>query len=741
MLVAAGLLAAQTPMMAQNSLQVTVVNPAVVVCPNASLTVRVRSLPNGQTVGGLTKSNFSVTESGEARDFTLTPLTSAPDTSVVLLLDISGSIGNRIGDVRRAAQDLVNRLPGSVPIHVVAFNDGRINFADFTTDHASIVARLNGLTQASGGTALYDSVVYAATRLSRLPGRRVIVVMSDGQDTASSETLSSAIASAVSADASIFTMGHGDEYNNPQFRQILSQLAYDTGGFLYGSVNSTDLSYWASLIAPQISTFYEIAYQPRTNAFPQTAVKIVATSGPLQGEVTIPAASCSSAVTFTASPNPIEVSNPGDLGSSLLRWELRSPFTSGNRVVLRSFTYDGPILGEASRPVTGQTTVTGIPDGAVIYLQLINPTTGQSNTRQSTLGAIRFRVQAPAPAQPTVTLTPVTDCANRQTVLEWTNPGNVEAQIRVNGTPVTAYSQSGGTLTVRESWLADGMVFTLTARSGQELARATLRVTCAAPQPGPGPGTGTSSLTVTIVADCDNRSTVVTWNHSSAVQIRVNGTPLTAYGANSGTLTVRASWLANGQIFTLHETSGREVARASLVVLCGGAPPPAVTGFTATPVASCFDRETQLQWPSFGVPVRVLVNGSPLTGFYSGAQSIPIRANWLADGMILTLNDAFGRQMERTILSVPCSPKNGVSPLFVRVAPLGACSEPHRLRLDYSTGAAALRLDLRVNGVILTSVVGEGSFTVSEPWLRSNMEFSMFNGVQTARAYYNYTCQ
>lgn|GEM_PF-6454861 len=736
--VSVALIAARSPAFAQNSLQLTAVNPAVVACPDASLTVRVRSMPDGRTVGGLTKSNFTVTESGEPRDFTLTPLTNAPETSVVLLLDISASIGNRIGDVRRAAQDLVTRLPGSVPVHVVAFNNVRYNIADFTTDHASIVSRLNGLPQPSGATALYDSVAYATARLARVQGRRVIVVMSDGEDTASSATLTSAISSAVAADASIFTMGHGDEYNNPQFRQILSRLAFETGGFLYGSVNSTDLSYWASLIAPQISTFYEIAYRPRTDAFPQTNVKIAATSGPIQGELAIAAASCSTAVSFSASPNPIQVANAGDFGSSVLRWELRSPFTSGNRVVLRSGAYDGPVLGEASRLFSGQTSVGSIPDGAVVYLQLIHPTTGQSNTRQQTLGAIRFRVQAPTPAESTLSLTPVTDCANRQTVLEWTNPANVEAQIRVNGTPVTAYSQSGGTLTVRESWLADGMVFTLTARTGQELARATLRVACGSAPP---PTSTSSSISATPVTDCANRSTTVSWSHSSAVQIRVNGTPLTGYGSASGTIAVQAPWLANGQVFTLHDTSGREVARASLVVLCGGSGPPATTGLTAAPVESCFDRETRLQWPDFGERVRALVNGSPLTSFSSGAQSITIREIWLADGMTFTLVNAFGREVARTVLSVPCSPKNGVASIFLRVAPLAACSEPHRLRLDYSTGAPGLRLDLRVNGVILTGVVGEGTLTVAEPWLRSGLEFTMSDGRNPVRALYSYTCR
>lgn len=144
---------------------------------NASVTDR-----NGRAIGGMKESDFTVYENGVEREVTKVVPTSEP-FNLVLLLDVSGSVEERIEFIRKAARDFLNTASPQDRISIISFRDDIQVISDFTTDRKLLSRKLDEI-DAGGGTAYYDALGYVlADTLKQLRGERTaIVVLSDGDD-------------------------------------------------------------------------------------------------------------------------------------------------------------------------------------------------------------------------------------------------------------------------------------------------------------------------------------------------------------------------------------------------------------------------------------------------------------------------------------------------------------------------------------------------------------------------------
>ncbi|MEP6635570.1 MAG: VWA domain-containing protein [Acidobacteriota bacterium] len=144
---------------------------------NASVTDR-----NGRAIGGMKESDFSVQENGVDRPVTSVAPAHEP-FNLVLLLDVSGSVEERIDFIRKAARDFLNTASPQDRISIISFRDDIQVISDFTTDRRLLSKKLDEI-DAGGATALYDALAYVLSDpLKRLRGERTaIVVMSDGDD-------------------------------------------------------------------------------------------------------------------------------------------------------------------------------------------------------------------------------------------------------------------------------------------------------------------------------------------------------------------------------------------------------------------------------------------------------------------------------------------------------------------------------------------------------------------------------
>ena len=144
---------------------------------NASVTDR-----HGRAIGGMKENDFTVFENGIERRVTNVVPTNEP-FNLVLLLDVSGSVEERIDFIRKAARDFLNTASPQDRISIISFRDDVQVISDFTTDRRLLSQKLDEI-DAGGTTALYDSLAYVLVEtLKSLRGERTaVVIMSDGDD-------------------------------------------------------------------------------------------------------------------------------------------------------------------------------------------------------------------------------------------------------------------------------------------------------------------------------------------------------------------------------------------------------------------------------------------------------------------------------------------------------------------------------------------------------------------------------
>jgi VWFA-related protein len=144
---------------------------------NASVTDR-----NGRAIPGMRDSDFAVYEDGSERKIVeVTPATEP--FNLVLLLDVSGSVEERIDFIRKAARDFLKTASPQDRISIISFCDDIKVISGFSTDRSLLSRKLDEI-DAGGATALYDSLAYTLVdTLKPLRGERTaVVILSDGDD-------------------------------------------------------------------------------------------------------------------------------------------------------------------------------------------------------------------------------------------------------------------------------------------------------------------------------------------------------------------------------------------------------------------------------------------------------------------------------------------------------------------------------------------------------------------------------
>lgn len=137
---------------------------------------------NGRAVSGLTAKDFTVIEDGAERAVREVQPVTAP-FNLVLLLDVSGSVEERIDFIRKAALNFLNTASPQDRIAIVSFRDDVQLVSDFTADRRLLTERIKDI-QAGGATSLYDALGYSLVDTMRpLRGERTgVVILSDGDD-------------------------------------------------------------------------------------------------------------------------------------------------------------------------------------------------------------------------------------------------------------------------------------------------------------------------------------------------------------------------------------------------------------------------------------------------------------------------------------------------------------------------------------------------------------------------------
>ena len=137
-------------------------------------------------VPDLVQAEFIIYEDGIKQEIAFFATVKEP-FNVVLMLDTSGSTKEKLGQIQRAAKEFVSQLQPKDRIKIVSFDDAYNDLSEFTNDRAALREAIDR-TKPGKGTKLYDAVQYALNALARVPGRRAIVLFTDGVDSYSDNT-------------------------------------------------------------------------------------------------------------------------------------------------------------------------------------------------------------------------------------------------------------------------------------------------------------------------------------------------------------------------------------------------------------------------------------------------------------------------------------------------------------------------------------------------------------------------
>lgn len=168
---------------------------------NASVTDRA-----GRAVSGLHPEDFTVWENGiERKVVSLSP--AHEPFNLVLLLDVSGSVEERLDFIRKAARDFLRTTSPQDRIAIISFRDDIQIISNFSTDRRLLAQKLEDI-DAGGATALYDALAYVlSTTLKPLRGdRTAVVILSDGDDNKSFIPIPALLEATIESGALIYPL-------------------------------------------------------------------------------------------------------------------------------------------------------------------------------------------------------------------------------------------------------------------------------------------------------------------------------------------------------------------------------------------------------------------------------------------------------------------------------------------------------------------------------------------------------
>jgi len=241
-----------------------------------SLVVLHASVLNDRSVfvPGLQQENFKVYEDKVEQKLSVFKQEDVP-VSFGLVIDNSGSMRDKRPQVNAAALTFVKTSNPQDEGFVVNFNDDYYldTEHDFTSDLDEMKTALERI-DARGSTALYDAVIGSLDHLKKgTRDKKVILVVTDGEDNASRHSLENTVEQAQRNDAVIYAVGvfsDDDIKHNhramKKARTALSQLANATGGLAFFPEDASDTEAICTQIAHDIRNQYTLAYYPSNSA-------------------------------------------------------------------------------------------------------------------------------------------------------------------------------------------------------------------------------------------------------------------------------------------------------------------------------------------------------------------------------------------------------------------------------------------------------------------------------------------
>jgi VWFA-related protein len=230
----------------------------------------------GALVTNLGKEDFEIREDGRKQDIRyFTRETDLPLT-VAMLVDVSGSVRSVLADEREAAGQFFDTVlrPADHAL-LLGFSSTLVLWQDFTPSsqqlknalaqlHAIRFRGLPAVGQAMPGTLLYDAVYQTAKgKLGGVPGRKAMLIVSDGLDNGSQKHLNDAVQAVQATNTIVYAVCYDQKFFGCAF---LSSLAQPTGGRMFVTGKKRTLTEIFQIIEEELRSQYSIGFAPANTA-------------------------------------------------------------------------------------------------------------------------------------------------------------------------------------------------------------------------------------------------------------------------------------------------------------------------------------------------------------------------------------------------------------------------------------------------------------------------------------------
>jgi Ca-activated chloride channel homolog len=242
----------------------------------------------GKLITDLPQSAFKVYENGVEQPIKLFRREDVP-VSLGIIIDNSGSMREKRQKVETASMDLVKASNKQDEVFIVNFNDEAYLDVEFTSDIKKMeggVARIDS----RGGTAMRDAISKSIDYLVEKGKRqkKVLLVITDGNDNASSVSLEKLVSRAQQSEVLIYAIGLLDEeerHEAKMAKRALDALSRDSGGLAFYPKSLAEVDQLALQVAHELRNQYTIAYSPLVQqmdgSFRQIKVTVKASGHPL----------------------------------------------------------------------------------------------------------------------------------------------------------------------------------------------------------------------------------------------------------------------------------------------------------------------------------------------------------------------------------------------------------------------------------------------------------------------------
>jgi len=215
----------------------------------------------GVPIVSLTRDDFEVLEQGKPKKISTFGFSSNLPLSVGVIVDHSGSMKPRMSAAREAAVAFFKQIlrPGDRGF-AAGFSFDVSKVAPFGSSVATLEEQIKAIPDAEGATALYDAIVTGLYRFRSVSGRKALVMVTDGEDTASRISYDEMLAYARAARVPIYFIGIGLSMLDFPATSTMKSLAAETGAVAYFAGNVKELPKVYEQLERELRSQYLLSY-------------------------------------------------------------------------------------------------------------------------------------------------------------------------------------------------------------------------------------------------------------------------------------------------------------------------------------------------------------------------------------------------------------------------------------------------------------------------------------------------